>query len=293
MNIKRTITIGAKTNHPLTINRFGFGTMRLTGDFVWGEPKNRPEALQILKAAVDNEIHFLDTADFYGEDVTNRLIAEALYPYAQNLVICTKVGTARKADKSWSVFNTPENLRTSIENNLKTLKIEQLQLVHLRVMPGSETPFEESLYAMFEIQKEGKILHVGLSNVSREELNKALTIGCIASVENAFGYGQRTSFNFHNNEYRGMQEVMELCVNNEIPMIPFWSLQSSLPQHDAKILAIANKYTATPAQIYLAWLLHYNDLMLPIPGTSKLKHFEENIKACDIHLTEEDMMFLG
>lgn len=275
------------------MNRFGFGTMRLTGDFVWGEPKNRPEALQILKTAVDNEIHFLDTADFYGEDVTNRLITEALHPYPQNLVICTKVGTARKADKSWRNFNTPENLRTSVENNLKTLKIDQIQLVHLRVMPGSKTPFEESLYAMFEMQKEGKILHIGLSNVSRDELNKALTIGYIASVENAFGYGQRTSFNFHNSEYRGMQEVMEVCVENEIPMIPFWSLQSSLPQHDAKILAVANNYKATLAQIYLAWLLHYNDLMLPIPGTSKLKHFEENIKARDIYLTEEDMTFLG
>src|SRR5258707_15487296 len=105
MNIKRTITIGAKTNHPLTINRFGYGTMRLTGDFVWGEPKNRSEALQILKKAVDNEINFLDTADFYGEDVTNRLIAEALYPYPNNLVICTKVGTERKPDKSWRAYN--------------------------------------------------------------------------------------------------------------------------------------------------------------------------------------------
>ena len=257
MNIKKTITIGAKTNHPLTINRFGYGTMRLTGDFVWGEPKNRPEALQILKTAISKGVNFIDTADFYGEDVTNRLIAEALYPYPGDLVICTKVGTSRNADKSWSVFNTPENLRTSIENNLRTLKIDQIQLVHLRVMPSSETPFEESLQAMFEMQKEGKILHIGLSNVSPDELNVALTMGRIASVENAFGYGQRTSFKFHNQEYRGMQEVLALCIKNEIPMIPFWSLQNSLPKNDAKISTIAEKYNATPAQINLAWLLHF------------------------------------
>jgi pyridoxine 4-dehydrogenase len=153
MNTKRTITIGAKTKHPLTIKRFGYGTMRLTGDYVWGEPKNRPEALQILKSAIKHGINFLDTADFYGKDVTNKLIAEALYPYPADLVICTKVGTTRKADKSWQPFNTPENLRISIERNLKTLKIEQIQLVHFRVMPGTETPFEESLEAMFQMQK--------------------------------------------------------------------------------------------------------------------------------------------
>ncbi len=293
MSIKRTITIGAKTDHPLTFNRFGYGTMRLTGEYIWGEPKNRPEALQILKTAINSGVNFVDTADYYGEDVTNRLIAEALYPYTDDLVICTKVGVTRKADKSWIVFNTPDNLRTSIENNLRTLKIEQIQLVHLRVMPDSETPFEESLEAMFEMQKEGKILHIGLSNISPDELSKAITMGSIASVENAFGYGQRASFKFHNQEYRGMQEVIPMCTKNEIPMIPFWSLQNSLPKNDAKISTIAEKYNATAAQINLAWLLHYNDLLLPIPGTSKLKHFEENIKAFDIVLTEDDMIFLG
>src|SRR5687768_8089765 len=191
MNISKTITIGKKTNHPLTIKRFGYGTMRLTGDQVWGEPLNRLEALQILKEAVNEGINFLDTADFYGQDVTNRLIVEALYPYPANLVICTKVGTERKPDKSWRPYNKPENLRASIENNLKTLKLEQLKLVHFRVMPGSEIPFEESLNAMFDMQKEGKILHIGVSNVTPGELEKAMTMGIIASVENAFGYGQR------------------------------------------------------------------------------------------------------
>jgi pyridoxine 4-dehydrogenase len=293
MKIKTTITIGANTNHPITFKRFGYGTMRLTGEHVWGEPANRPEAIEILKATVKNRITFLDTADFYGQDVTNRLIAEALYPYPNNLVICTKAGTARKPDKSWNFFDKPENLRTSIENNLKTLKIEQIPLVHFRVMPGSKTPLQESMNAMFEMQKQGKILHVGISNVSPDELNAALKMGNIASVENAFGYTQRKTFTMYGTEVRGLQEVMDICIKNQIPMIPFWSLQTSLPKNENKIASVAKKYHGTPAQINLAWLLHYNDLILPIPGTSKLKHFEENIKACHISLEEEDMKFLG
>jgi pyridoxine 4-dehydrogenase len=293
MDIKKTITIGANTEYPLTINRFGYGTMQLTGDYVWGEPKNRPEALQILKSAIGKGINFLDTADYYGEDVTNRLIVEALYPYPGNLVICTKVGITRRPDKSWQTYDKPEDLRRSIEKNLKTLKMKQIQLVHFRVMPGSPTPLEKSLQAMFAMQKEGKILHVGVSNVTPGELEKALSIGRIASVENSFGYGQRTSFKKYNNENRGMQEVMSICEKNGIPMIPFWSLQNSLHKDDGKITIIADKYDATPAQINLAWLLHYSHLILPIPGTSKLEHFEENIGAVDISLTKEDMRFLG
>lgn len=292
MSTKRSITIGAKSNHPLSLRRFGYGTMRLTGDMIWGEPQNRPEALQILKTAVSKGIQFLDTADYYGEDVTNRLIAEALYPYPDDLVICTKVGADRGPDKSWRVYDKPENLRASIDNNLKTLKIEQIPLVHFRIMPGSNTPIEESLNTMFDMQKEGKILHVGISNVSPEELEKALEMGNIASVENAFSYSQRTTFQLHGMELRGLQEVMDTCVKNEIVMIPFFSLSNASPEKDSKISVIAEKYQASEAQIKLAWLLHYNDLILPIPGTSRLKHFEENIQAIEIALTAEDMEFL-
>jgi pyridoxine 4-dehydrogenase len=293
MDISRTITIGAGTHHSLTIKRLGYGTMRLTGDHVWGEPENRNEALQILRSAANHGINFLDTADYYGDDVTNRLIEEAIYPYPDDMVICTKVGAGRKADKSWQTSDKPENLRTSIERNLKTLKIEQIKLVHFRITSGSDTPLEDSMGTLFEMQKEGKILHVGISNASREELKRALAMGKIASVENAFGYGQRTSFNVYRNPHYGMQEVMELCNVNEIPMIPFWSLQNSLSKDNPKISVIAKKYHATPAQINIAWLLHYNNLLLPIPGTSKLKHFEENIEAFDISLTADDMKFLG
>ncbi len=293
MNVKKAIVIGANTEHPLTVKRLGYGTMRLTGEHIWGEPENREEALQILKATSENGIRFLDTADYYGDDVTNRLITEALHPYENDLVICTKVGADRGADKSWRIYDKPENLRESIDKNLKTLKIEQVQLVHFRVMPGTTTPLEESLNAMFEMQKEGKIMHIGISNVNPEELTTALSMGNIASVENAFGYEQRTSFSAFGQEIKGMQEVMDICIENNIPMIPFFSLQSSLPNNENKIAVVAKKYNATSAQINLAWLLHYNDLILPIPGTSKLAHFNENIKAFDIQLSKEDMEFLG
>src|ERR1700744_5554252 len=151
MNIQKTITIAAGSKSPLVVNRLGYGTMRLTGEGIYGEPPNRPEALQILRRAVESGVNFLDTADYYGQDVTNRLIAEALYPYPSDLVICTKVGATRKEDASWVAYNTPEQLAKSIDNNLRTLKLEQMAIVHFRVMPHSEVPFAESLDAMFDL----------------------------------------------------------------------------------------------------------------------------------------------
>ncbi|MGN6341340.1 MAG: aldo/keto reductase [Ginsengibacter sp.] len=292
MNLKE-ITIAAESNHPLTVKRFGYGTMRLTGEGIWGEPTNRAEALQILKQCITSGINFIDTADYYGEDVTNRLIAEALYPYPSDLVICTKVGGARKPDKSWIPFNRPENLRSSIENNLRTLKQEQITLVHFRVMPGSNVPFKESMDAMFEMQKEEKILHVGVSNVSPDELKTAMTMGNIATVENMYGHAQRTSLKMtHGGDSRGGEEVLAICEEHKIPLIPFFTLVHANSKKDERISTIAKKYNATDAQINLAWLLHRSSWILPIPGTSSLQHFEENLKATEIQLSEEDMKFL-
>lgn len=291
MNIQE-ITIAGESKHPLKVKRFGYGTMRLTGEGIWGEPANRPEALQILKQCIQRDVNFIDTADFYGEDVTNRLIAEALYPYPDGLVICTKVGGARKPDKSWVPFNRPEDLRNSIENNLRTLKSDQITLVHFRIMPESDVPFKESMQAMFDMQKEGKILHVGLSNVSPEELETAMTMGNIATVENMYGHAQRSTIDLHGGETRGGEEVLAMCEEHQIPLIPFFSLFQSMPKKDNRILTIARKYNATNAQINLAWLLHRSPWILPIPGTSSLKHFEENLKATEIELNEEDMLFL-
>ncbi len=291
MKVPQTVTIAAKSKNPLTVNRLGYGTMRLTGEGIYGEPPNRPEALQILKRAVESGVNFLDTADYYGEDVTNRLIAEALYPYPPDLVICTKVGATRKPDKSWVPFNKPENLRTSIENNLRTLKIEQVQLVHLRAMGGLSN-FEEGLETMFAMQEEGKILHVGISNVTAKDLETALQMGNIATVENMYGQAQRATLNQYHMETHGGDELLEHCEKHGIPLIPFFSLLHAIGKKDSRITEIAAKYHVPEAQINIAWLLHKSPWILPIPGTSSLKHFEENIKAADIELTEDDMQFL-
>jgi pyridoxine 4-dehydrogenase len=291
MNISKTITIAPNSKSPLIVNRLGYGTMRLTGEGIYGEPVNRPEALQILKRAVESGINFIDTADYYGEDVTNRLIVEALYPYKDDLVICTKVGCTRKPDKSWVPYNSPENLRTSIENNLRTLKINQVSLVHYRAMHGHMN-FEEGLEAMFKMQEEGKILHVGVSNVTPENLKTALSMGEIATVENMYGHAQRTYLKNAHGESNGGEEVLELCEQNNLALIPYFSLVHAIGKKDVRIAEIAQKYNVSETEINIAWLLHKSPSILPIPGTSSLAHFDQNIKAKYIVLSKEDMDFL-
>ena len=287
------ITIAQHSAHPLTVSRLGYGTMRLTGPEIWGEPADRPQALKILKTAISSGVNFLDTADYYGEDVTNRLIAEALHPYPQDLVICTKVGATRRPDRSWAPYNTPENLRAGIENNLGTLKQEQIQLVHLRLMGHGPVPLAEQLGAMFAMQREGKILHVGLSNVTRAELEEGLQLGTIATVENMYSYAQRTTVELAYGTNPGGEEVLDLCEQHGIPLIPFFSLVHGLPKAGTKLTKIAKKHNATEAQLNITWLLHKSPWILPIPGTSSLAHLRENLKAADIKLSAEDMAFLG
>lgn len=291
MSNPKTITIASNSDHPLTVNRLGYGTMRLTGPGIYDEPPNRPEALRILKTAIDSGFNFIDTADYYGQDVTNRLIAEALYPYPKDLVICTKVGAARKPDKSWIPFYKPENLRTSIENNLRTLKIDQVTLVHFRTM-GAATDIERSMEAMFQLQHEGKILHVGVSNVTRNQLETAMKMGKIATVENMYGHAQRTTYKEGHLESNGGEEVLDICEKNGIPLVPYFSLILSMPKKDTRIAVIAQKYGVSEIQANIAWLLHKSPWLLPIPGTSSLAHFQENMLAANITLTKEDMQFL-
>lgn len=288
-----TLTIAPHSAQPLTVNPLGYGTMRLTGPGIWGEPADRPQALEILKTAVASGVNFIDTADYYGEDVTNRLIFEALHPYSKDLVICTKVGATRRPDKSWVPFNTPENLRTSIENNLRTLRQEQVQLVHLRLMGHGPVPLAEQLGAMFELQKEGKIQHVGLSNVSREELAAGLALGEIATVENMYGYAQRTTLRDAHSETRGGEEVLDLCEQHGIPLVPFFSLVHGLPNAGDKLATLARERGVSEAQLNIAWLLHKSPILLPIPGTSSLAHLRENLAAAAIELSAEDMAYLG
>lgn len=291
-SMKDRLIIGKDTNAPLDVYRMGYGTMRLTGEGIWGEPANRNEALQVLKRAVALGVNFIDTADYYGPDVTNRLIVEALYPYPENLVICTKVGATRAPDKSWPNFNKPEELRQSVDNNLKQLKLEQLHVVHFRYSThNNPTPFSESIDAMFELQKEGKILHVGVSNVNEQELQYAMSRGNIATVQNMYSYTQRTTTKLVIGETRG-GEVLKTCEENGIIFTPFFSLISELPRQEQNIEQVAKKHGVTKAQINLAWLLHQSPNILPIPGTSSVAHLEENLAAINIHLDEEDLELL-
>ena len=292
MNTNKTLTIGKNSKLPFIANRIGYGTMRLTGKHFFGEPENRPEALQILKRALELGVNYIDTADYYGLDVTNRLIAEALYPYQYNLIIGTKIGAMRKDDASWNVFSKPEQLRQSVENNLKVLKLDQLAVVHFRYMPGSETSFEDSLSTVFELQKEGKIAHVGLSNVNRAQLETGLKMGEIGTVQNLYGYTQRTTLAGPMGG-AGADEIFDLLEENHIPLIPYFSLETSLGRGQEKIEEMAKKYNLSTAQMNLAWLLHKSPLILPIPGTTSLKHLEDNIAATEISISKEDMDYLG
>jgi len=290
-NTSHQLIIGGNTSSPLKVNRMGYGTMRLTGPEIWGEPLDRPQCIQILRKCLEKGINYIDTADFYGPYVTNKLIAEALYPYDSSLVIGTKIGALRGADKSWIPAAKPADLRKAVEDNLKHLKLEQLHLVHFRLAGHKGVPFEESMGAMFELQKEGKILHVSLSNVGVKELEWSLTQGKIATVQNLYSYTKRTSFTGPMGESKS-GEVIPLCEANSIPFMPFFSLLTSLPSEEEKIDKVAKKHNATIAQVNLAWLLHKSPCMLPIPGTSSLAHFEENIAAANLHLDAEDLQLL-
>jgi len=288
-----TITIGSNTENPITVNRIGYGTMRLPGDLVWGEPTDRGNALKVLTEAVDNGVQFIDTAGYYGPGVTNRLIVEALYPYKKDLVICTKVGATRAADKSWPSFTTPANLRQSIDEDLQSLKVEQLQVVHFRMSAyHNPVPFAESMETMFELQKEGKILHLGLSNITRAELEYGLSKGKIATVQNQYSASNRITYRNAYSEYRGGDEVLDLCEAESIVFTPFFTLITSLAAQSAVIDQISAKYQISKAQVNIAWLLHKSPWILPIPGTSSIAHLHENLKSADIEFSAGDWKLL-
>lgn len=274
------VIIGADTARPLTARAPGYGTMRLTGEEFWGEPRDRAGAIALLRRAVELGVNFFDTADFYGPGVTNRLLAEAFYPYPADLIIATKVGAKRGADKSWLPYGKPEELRSSVENNLKELKLGQLQLVHYgKASTGSaDDEYEAGLETMFALQKEGKILHVGLSNATVGQFNTAVARGSIASVENLYSYTQRVTDPSSPYGFQG-GELLPLCEEHRIPFIPFFSLQTSLPAGHNQMHALAEAKGVTVAQLNLAWLLHQSAWILPIPGTTSIPHLEENIQA--------------
>jgi pyridoxine 4-dehydrogenase len=276
----------------LEVQRMGYGAMRLPGKEVWGEPDDPARAVRVLRRAVELGINFIDTAWYYGPFVANRLIAEALHPYPADLVIATKLGGKRLPDKSWAAALRPEELRQGAEDDLRTLRLERLDVVHLRAIPRAGIPLMESLDALLAMQAEGKIRHIGLSNVNATDINQALARTPIVSVQNMFnvsGGGGAFAKQAHA-EVDDPEGVLALCERHNIAYLPFFPLAvGNVAQNKPMLNAIAERHGATPAQIALAWLMARSPVMLPIPGTSSVEHLEENWDARRIGLSPDEV----
>lgn len=273
-----TFTIGGD----LPVHRLGFGAMRITGPGIWGEPEDYDEAIAVLKAAVNLGITIIDTANSYGPEVSERLIGEALYPYPSDLVIATKAGLVRPGPGRWIPDGRPEYLRSAVEASLRRLRLERIDLLQLhRVDP--KVPFKEQIGTLVELQREGKIRHIGLSNVSVEEIEIARGMATIVSVQNRY-----------NLEDREHENVLAYCTREKIAFIPWFPLATGdLAKPGSGLASIAERLGARPAQVALAWLLAKSPVMLPIPGTSKVSHLEENVEAAGLRLTSADRRVLG
>jgi aryl-alcohol dehydrogenase-like predicted oxidoreductase len=257
----------------LTVNRLGFGAMRVCGPQVWGPPADRANALQVLRRAYELGHNFFDTADSYGPEVSENLIAEALHPYPQDLVIGTKGGLTRPSAPAWERDARPEHLRRAIEGSLKRLRLERIDLYQLHA-PDSKVPFAESVGALAELKQAGKIRHVGLSNVNLKELEEARRIVPIVSVQNAYSLERRDS-----------DKVLAACEKDGLAFLPWYPLAAGAALRSAKAKRVADQRGATPAQVALAWLLSRSPVMLPIPGTGNLRHLEENAAAAALQLS--------
>jgi aryl-alcohol dehydrogenase-like predicted oxidoreductase len=287
MSSSETIRLG-----DLEVQRMGFGAMRLPGKDVWGEPDDPERARRVLRRAVELGIDFIDTAWFYGPLVANRLIAEALHPYPKHLVIATKLGGKRLPDKSWAEAVTPEELRKGMEEDLRSLKLERVDVVHLRHRPDSSVPFLESLDALIAMQREGKIRHIALSNVNAKQIEQATARTPIVAVQNMFNVsgGGGPMARFTHSEVDDPEGVLEHCTKKAIAYLPYFPLAVGKVGSEKPVLAdIAKKHGATVAQIALAWLLARSPMMLPIPGTSSVEHLEENWAARKIQLSADEV----
>ena len=271
-----TIRIG-----DLTVNRLGYGAMRVLGPNVWGEPPDRPGALRLFRRAVELEVNFFDTAESYGPQTDEVLIAEALHPYPAGFVIGTKGGLLRPSPGRWDSDARPEKLRKDLEGSLKRLRLERIDLYQLHA-PDPKVPLEDSLGAIVDAQKAGKVRHIGISNVDVKELEKARRVANIVSVQNRYSIGDRNS-----------EDVLKVCEKNGIAFIPWYPLGAGSASRNGKVLSVAKKTNATPMQVAIAWLLAKSPVMLPIPGTSSAAHLEENMQAGSLALSTEDLALLG
>jgi pyridoxine 4-dehydrogenase len=262
----------------LSVHRLGFGAMQLTGPNVWGEPDNRAEAIAVLRRAVELGINLIDTADSYGPYVSEELIREALHPYPKGLVIATKAGLARPEPGRWVPLGRPEYLRQECEMSLRRLDVERIDLFQLhRIDP--KVPADDQFGVLGDLQKEGKVRHIGLSEVTIAEIEVARRIVPIATVQNQY-----------NLAYRNSEDVLDYCTRENIGFIPWFPLATGdLVKPHGRLVKIANGLDATPAQVALAWLLKKSPVMLPIPGTSKVKHLEENVVAALLNLDDSIM----
>ena len=273
VSFKKEFTIGGD----LTVRRMGYGAMRITGEGIWGPPKDRAEAVRVLKRAVELGVNFIDTADSYGPHVSEELIAEALYPYGKGLVIATKGGLTRTGPNQWPVNADPEYLRQALEGSLTRLKQDQIDLYQLhRIDPN--VPFERTLEFLQEAQEEGLIKHIGLSEVSVADIKKTEEFVEVVSVQNMYSVDNRK-----------WESVLEYCEETDKAFIPWYPLNAGNVAKMQQIEKVAVQVGGTAHQVALAWLLHHSPNILLIPGTSSIKHLEENMKAESIVLTEEQL----
>jgi aryl-alcohol dehydrogenase-like predicted oxidoreductase len=277
----------------LEVRRLGFGAMQLPGKDVWGEPEDPARARAVLARTAQLGINLIDSSWFYGPHVANRLIAEVLYPYPKDLVIASKLGGRRTPDRGWAPFSRPEELREGCEHDLRGLRRDVLDVVHLRYIGAPGTPpFLEQLDAMLELVREGKIRHLGLSNVSAAQLAQALERTPIVSVQNLFniGGGRGQLARMTHAEIEGPEEVLAACEAHSIAFMPFFPLGAgALAKPTPALAAAVARHGATPAQIAIAWLLARSPVMLPIPGTSRPEHLEENWHARTIALEPDEV----
>jgi pyridoxine 4-dehydrogenase len=266
-----TIDVGGD----LTVNRLGYGAMRITGDGIWGEPKSRDDAKAVLRRAVEIGVDFIDTADSYGPDVSETLIGEALYPYPENLVIATKGGLVRPGPGQWVPDGRPEHLREALEGSLRRLRLEQIPLYQFH-RPDPKVPLEDSIGALAELKDAGKIRHIGVSNFTEEQLRAAQRLTPIVSIQNRYNVDDRAS-----------ESLVDLCEQEQLVFLPWAPIQNL--QGNTAVQEASARYGVTAHQIVLAWLLARSPSILPIPGTGSLGHLEENVAAAGLRLTPAEV----
>ena len=265
----------------LTVNRIGFGAMRVIDNgSIWGEPSDRAKALKVLRRALELGVNFFDTAESYGPHTSEILIAEALHPYPKGFVIGTKCGIARPRASRWDADGRPEKLKKDLEGSLKRLRLERIDLYQLHTV-DSKVPLEVSLGALADMQREGKIRHIGVSNFNVNQLERARKVVNIVSVQNRYSLSDRSS-----------EDVLKACEKLGIAFLPWYPLGDGAVLRIQKLKDLAKKLQVTPAQVGIAWLLAKSPVMLPIPGTSSIAHLEENVAAAKLKLGDDDFRSL-